>query len=81
MTMWRLRIACWMPLATNTYSEYVILIAFPQQQWLQERASILRYAHIFCVANLKRGITCTNLWDLKTLYCTLIILTVFTAVC
>ena len=31
------------PTATNTHSEYIILIAFPQQQRLQERASILRY--------------------------------------
>jgi len=29
MTIWRKRIACWIPKATNTYSEYVIRIAFP----------------------------------------------------
>jgi len=52
MTMWRMRIACWIPLPTNTYSEYVILIAFPQQQWLHERASMLRCAYIFCVASI-----------------------------
>jgi len=28
---------------TNTHSEYVMLIAFPTQQWLHERASVLRY--------------------------------------
>jgi len=50
MTMWR--IACWIPLATNTYSAYVILIAFPQQQWLHERASMLRCAYIFCVVSV-----------------------------
>ena len=33
-TVWRMRIACWIPKATNTYSEYVILIAFPLQEWL-----------------------------------------------
>jgi len=27
----------------NTHSEYVLLIAFPLQQWLNERSSILRY--------------------------------------
>jgi hypothetical protein len=43
MTVWRMRIACWMPEATNTYLAYVILIAFPLQQWLHERASMLRY--------------------------------------
>ena len=46
MTMWRMRIACWLPKATNTHSEYVILIAFPLQQWLHERASILRCMYI-----------------------------------
>jgi hypothetical protein len=43
MTIWRMRIACWIPKATNTQSEYVILIAFPPQQWLRERASLLRH--------------------------------------
>ena len=27
-------------------SEYVIFIAFPSQQWLHERASVLRYTYI-----------------------------------
>jgi hypothetical protein len=50
MTIWRMRIACWMPNATNTLSEYVTIIAFPQQQWLHERASVLRYTCIACLA-------------------------------
>ena len=29
--------------------QYVILIAFPQQQWLRERASMLRYTYIGCL--------------------------------
>ena len=29
MAIWRMRIACWIPKATNTHSEYVILTAFP----------------------------------------------------
>ena len=41
MTIWRMRIACWITRATNPHSEYVILIAFPLQQWLSERASML----------------------------------------
>jgi len=46
MTKWRLRIACWIPKATNAYSEYVILIGFPLRQWLHERASTLTlYVH------------------------------------
>ena len=34
MTIWRMRIACWRPKATNAHSEYVILIALALQQWL-----------------------------------------------
>ena len=45
----RLRIACWIPMAADTHSEYVILIAFPRQQWLRERGSMLRYTHIACL--------------------------------
>ena len=37
-TLWRMRIACWIPKATNTPSEYVILLAFPLQKWLYQRA-------------------------------------------
>ena len=40
----RMRIACWIPQATNTHSECVIRITFPLQQWLYERTSILRYS-------------------------------------
>jgi len=43
MTIWRTRIARWIPKATNTYSEYEILIVFPLQKWLRERSSMLRY--------------------------------------
>jgi hypothetical protein len=52
----RMRFACWIPKATNTHThtQYVILIAFPLQQWLQERASMLRYTYsyvqwLFCI--------------------------------
>jgi len=31
-----MRIACWITMATNTPSEYVILIAFPLGQYLHE---------------------------------------------
>ena len=49
MTIWRTRIACSIPKATNTHSEYVILIAFPLHQWLNKRASVLRYTYITCL--------------------------------
>jgi len=32
--------------------KYVILIAFPLQQWLQERASMLRHMCIACLVDL-----------------------------
>ena len=44
--MQRMRIACWIPKATNTHSQYVILIAFLLQQWLHECASVLRHTYI-----------------------------------
>jgi len=36
MIIWRMRIAYWIPKATDTLTEYVILIAFPLQQCLHE---------------------------------------------
>jgi hypothetical protein len=38
----RMHFACWITKATDTYSEYVILIAFPRQEWLRECTSMLR---------------------------------------
>jgi len=32
MTIWRMRVAWWIPKTTNRHSEYIILIAFPLQQ-------------------------------------------------
>jgi hypothetical protein len=46
VTIWCMRIACWILKATNTHSGCVILIAFPMQQWLHEQASMLRYTYI-----------------------------------
>ena len=42
MTTWRMRIAYGIPKDINTYSDYIILIAFPLEQWLRERTSMLR---------------------------------------
>jgi hypothetical protein len=35
----RMRFLCWINKATDTQSKYVMLIAFPRQQWLRESAS------------------------------------------
>jgi hypothetical protein len=38
MTIWRMRIECWIPNATNTHPEYAIIKDFPLQQWLHQHA-------------------------------------------
>ena len=45
----RMRFACWITKATDTHSECVILIAFPRQQWLRERSSMLRCTYTACL--------------------------------
>jgi len=45
MIIWRKRIARWIPRATNTHTEYVMLIPFPLQQWLHKRTSTLRHTY------------------------------------
>ena len=57
MTIWRMRITCWISKATNTHSEYVILTVFPLQQWLHERASMLRYTYIAGLVKVRRGLS------------------------
>jgi len=56
MVIRRMRFACWISKATNTHSEYEILIAFIWPQWLRECASVLRFAYIaslvLCAFNL-----------------------------
>jgi len=54
-TKWRMRIECWIPKDINTHSEYVILIAFPLQQWLHERSLTLGYTYFACIVrNINR---------------------------
>jgi hypothetical protein len=45
MAIWHMGFSCWIPKATNTYSEYVIFIAIPLQQLLHERAEMLRFTY------------------------------------
>jgi hypothetical protein len=69
MTIWSMRIACWITKATNTHSEYVIIILFQRQQWLRERTLILRCTYSACLVRkykafhaikLRLGLACTN---------------------
>ena len=46
---WHMRIAYWTTKATESHSEYVILISFPLQHWLRKRAPMLRYMYITCL--------------------------------
>ena len=54
--IWRMRIACWIPKTIKTFSEYVILIVFPLQQWFHERASPYVYTYSASLVHL-----CSNI--------------------
>jgi hypothetical protein len=49
MKIRRMRIARRIPTAPNTRPEYVLLSAFPLQQWFHESAMLLRYTYIVFV--------------------------------
>jgi hypothetical protein len=65
------RVASWITKVTNTYSEYVILVALPLQQWLHEFVSMLRYTFVSCVIlNLFSYFSCTDSdWNNKRKAC------------
>ena len=42
----RMRFLCWVTKATDTHSEYEILIGFLRQQWVHERALMLRFFNV-----------------------------------
>jgi len=68
MTVWRMRIACWVTKTSVFFSvreykcrlilrfnnnnnnkgknTFTVQISFPRQQWLRERASVLRYTYV-----------------------------------
>jgi hypothetical protein len=47
--IWYTRISRWVSKATNTRSEYIILIAFQLQQRVHEGVSVLRLFYISCI--------------------------------
>ena len=57
----RMRFVFWLTKAKDTHSEYVILIAFPLQQWLHEDATTLRYMYFACLVNVELESSGTNL--------------------
>jgi hypothetical protein len=48
----RTHLACWLTKATNTHSQYIILTAFPLQQWFREGTSVLRNTSIACLVDM-----------------------------
>ena len=58
MAIWRMRVACWIPKATDIHSEYVTIIAFPLLQYLPELASMLRCRY---------SLVTMSVWQLVTL--------------
>ena len=60
MTIWLMRIACWITKATDTQSNYVLIIVSPLQQWFQESASVLLYAYTVCLFPILSNPTQTN---------------------
>jgi len=47
MTMWSMRIACWIAKATNTPAEYVIIIGFSTSAMVtRTRLNLIPYGHI-----------------------------------
>jgi hypothetical protein len=51
-----MRISPWVSKATDTHPYSVIRIAFPRQQWLRERASMLPYTPVL----FNSRASCTN---------------------
>jgi hypothetical protein len=44
-----MRFARWITEVTDTHSEYVMLIAFPPQQWFRELTFVLHYTYTACL--------------------------------
>jgi hypothetical protein len=55
LAIWRMRVACWVPKATDTFSEYVIIIVSRLEQWVREGAQVLVTRTLIVLFNL---ITC-----------------------
>jgi hypothetical protein len=66
MTLWRMRIAYWIPKATNTLSEYVILIAVPLKLTLHERsAPAVRTSPVLCRITTYRSQRFVRRWSVE----------------
>jgi hypothetical protein len=68
MIVWRLLFVCWTNKATSKHMEYVICGAFPLQQRLHKRTSVLRYTCTACVV-VHNVCTCANVFMHKYVIC------------
>jgi len=59
--IWHMHCACWITKATDTDWEYVMLIAFPWQQWSCERVSLLCF---YIIASLVHNNIRSQIWHL-----------------
>jgi hypothetical protein len=59
-TVRRMRTACWITKATDTYSEYVTFVEFTRQQWLPEQSSMLYLDYIARHVELNCNVTFEN---------------------
>ena len=46
-----MRFACWVTKAADAHLEYIVLAAFPRQQWLHKPTSVLGYTYIAGLVN------------------------------
>jgi hypothetical protein len=69
VTLWRIPVACWLNKTTCTHShehthahthKYVLLIAFPQQLWFRQPASVLRCTYIACLGVTQTASKCEH---------------------
>jgi hypothetical protein len=56
MTIWQMYFACWIS-KLQTHPQYVILIVFPLQIWLHERAATPPYTYIACLVHIALNFT------------------------
>jgi hypothetical protein len=64
MTIWRTRIACWIPKATDTNSEYALLIVFPT--FLSNKTSVL-WLHMLLLGEISE-LKSAELWFCEFVY-------------
>ena len=53
----RILFVCRITKATDTHSEYVILISFARQQWSRERDTMLHYSYCACLVRVVASVT------------------------